>query len=301
MDLNALVITAAACLALAAPLLVFSLTTRAGQQRQRTLATLQRGLVPNGQGVDSADDGQRASAIGRLARRLTPSALLGPLDRWHARAGRPSSWPLERVLVAKLLLAVVVGVLAWLVVSADPSPRAVVVGTGFTLLAWFVPDLLLFNAGQKRAAEIELTLPDTLDQLTIAVNAGLGFESALAHVARNSEGPLADEITRTLQDIQVGQPRRAAYRDLGERADVPDLRRFMQALIQAEQHGVSVARVLSAQAREMRIKRRQRAEETAMKIPVKVVFPLILTILPVLFIVVMGPGVIGIMDSFGGL
>jgi tight adherence protein C len=166
------------------------------------------------------------------------------------------------------------------------------------VLAWFVPDLLLLSRGQKRREEIQRALPDTLDQMTIAVEAGLGFEAAMAHVARNGTGALAEELIRTLQDIQVGQPRREAYRALAERSPEPDLRRFLRAVIQAEQHGVSVARVLTTQAQEMRVKRRQRAEEKAMKIPVKVVFPLILTILPVLIIVVIGPGVINIIDAF---
>jgi tight adherence protein C len=201
-------------------------------------------------------------------------------------------------LVTKLLLTAGVAGLMALMLVGSPSGRMLLFAVAVVVLAWFVPDLLLISRGQKRREEIQKALPDTLDQMTIAVEAGLGFEAAMAHVARNGRGALAEELIRTLQDIQVGQPRREAYRALAERSPEPDLRRFLRAVIQAEQHGVSVARVLTTQAQEMRVKRRQRAEEKAMKIPVKVVFPLILTILPVLIIVVIGPGVINIIDAF---
>src|SRR5690606_4040362 len=115
----------------------------------------------------------------------------------------------------------------------------------------------------------------------IAVEAGLGLESAISHVARNSRGPLAEEFVRTLQDIQVGQPRHVAYLAMADRAQVKDLRRFISALAQADKHGGSISRVLSTQAEERRTRRRQGAEEKAMKIPVKVVCRLVLFILPV--------------------
>ncbi len=145
-----------------------------------------------------------------------------------------------------------------------------------------------------------MELADTLDQMTIAVEAGLGFESAMARAGRNGKGPLAEELVRTLQDIAVGQPRRDAYLALAERTGVPDLRRFIRAVVQADAYGVSIADVLRTQAQEMRLKRRQRAEEKAMQIPVKVIFPLILCILPTLFIVLLGPAVLRIIGIFSG-
>jgi tight adherence protein C len=244
------------------------------------------------------DDVQAQVGLTGLARRLTPAGNVRRLDLLLASAGRPAAWPLERVLVTKLLLTAGVAGLMALMLVGSPSGRMLLFAVAVVVLAWFVPDLLLISRGQKRREEIQKALPDTLDQMTIAVEAGLGFEAAMAHVARNGRGALAEELIRTLQDIQVGQPRREAYRALAERSPEPDLRRFLRAVIQAEQHGVSVARVLTTQAQEMRVKRRQRAEEKAMKIPVKVVFPLILTILPVLIIVVIGPGVINIIDAF---
>jgi tight adherence protein C len=201
-----------------------------------------------------------------------------PQPQLHGRGGRPPAWPLERILVTKLVLVVVAAALMLLMVGSSPSPRGMAFAAGATAFAWVVPELLLYNTGEKRRQVIQLALPDTLDQLTIAVEAGLGFEAALQQTARNSKGPLPEELIRTLQDIQVGQPRRIAYLALGERTQVQDLQRFVRAIVQADEHGVSIARVLSTQAREMRIKRRQRAEEKAMQIPVKVIFPLILFI-----------------------
>ncbi len=122
----------------------------------------------------------------------------------------------------------------------------------------------------------------------------------MARAGRNGRGPLAEELVRTLQDIGVGQPRREAYLALADRAAVPDLRRFIRAVVQADAYGVSIADVLRTQAAEMRLKRRQRAEEKAMQIPVKVIFPLILCILPTLFIVLLGPAAMDIVAAFSG-
>ena len=161
------------------------------------------------------------------------------------------------------------------------------------------PSCCCYSRGRS-ATRIALELPDTLDQMTIAVEAGLGFESAMAQAGQNGNGPLAEELVRTLQDIQVGQTRREAYEALAERTGVPDLRRFIRAVIQADDYGISIADVLRTQAREMRLKRRQRAEEKAMQIPVKVIFPLMLCILPVLFIVLLGPAAMDIIDYIQG-
>jgi tight adherence protein C len=293
-DTNNAALLAAASVALAVALVVYALTAQPDALRNRARANLQRGQRHSA----AREEIQGQGGLIGLARRITPAGNVRRLDLLLARAGRPAAWPLERVLVTKLLLTAAVAGLMVLLLLGSPSGRIVLFAVVLVVLAWFVPDLLLYNQGQKRRAEIQKALPDTLDQMTIAVGAGLGFEAAMTHVARNSRGPLAEELVRTLQDIQVGQPRREAYRALAERSPEPDLRRFLRAVVQAEQHGVSVARVLTTQAQEMRVKRRQRAEEKAMKIPVKVVFPLILTILPVLMIVVMGPGVINMIDAF---
>lgn len=292
------VVFAALCIAIAVPALAWALLARPEAARQRAVHNLQRDLTPSSrQETGSASSG---SPLAVLARRLSPNSWLRGLDRLHARAGRPASWPMERVLVSKMVLLALGVLLAFLQGAASLQPRALVVGIIAVAFCWFLPDLLLLNRGLKRRQEVRLTLPDTMDQLSIAVEAGLGFEGALGHVARKSQGALAEELVRTLQDIRVGVPRRSAYKDLGDRVGVPDLRRFVRAIIQAEQHGISIARVLDTQAAEMRMKRRMRAEETAMKIPVKVIFPLFFCILPALIIVVMGPAVLNIVNAFAG-
>jgi tight adherence protein C len=236
--------------------------------------------------------------VARFARALTPRGTARRLDRLAGRAGRPADWPVAKLITAKLVLAGIAAALGLLVVSAHPGGLTVVLAVVMTATCYFLPELLLFSRGQERQDAISLELADTLDQMTIAVEAGLGFESAMARAGKNGKGPLAQELVRTLQDIAVGQPRREAYLAMADRAGVQDLGRFIRAIVQADAYGVSIADVLRSQASEMRLKRRQRAEEKAMQIPVKVIFPLILCILPTLFIVLLGPAVLQIIHVF---
>ena len=187
---------------------------------------------------------------------------------------------------------------AGLWISADSSPVRIALGAALVLLCFFVPDLLILSRGQKRQEQIQNALADTLDQMTIAVEAGLGFESAMAKAATNGRGPLAEEFIRTLQDMSIGRSRKDAYQELSTRTSSADLRRFTRSVIQADSYGIAIADVLRVQADEMRLRRRQRAEEQAMKVPVKVIFPLIFCILPVLFIVLLTPAVISITKAF---
>ena len=165
------------------------------------------------------------------------------------------------------------------------------------MAGYLLPDLLLSNAATNRQKRIRLELPDTLDQMTIGVEAGLGFEAAMARAGRSGDGPLAEELVRTLQEVQAGMSRADAMRGLAERNDVAELRQFVLAVRQAETYGIPIAQVLRAQAAELRVKRRQRAEEQAMKLPVKVIFPLVLCILPAIFVVVLGPAAIRVADN----
>jgi tight adherence protein C len=296
-DLPQFVLVASLCIGVALPLLIWSLLARPEEVRQHSLDNLHRGLSTTGKRERGDDSG---SSLADVVRQVVPSPWLARLDRVHAQAGRPAAWPMDRVLVAKLVLFCVGVFLAILQWSAGASVSSAALGVLTAGFLYFIPDLLLLNRAMKRRANIARKLPDALDQMSIAVEAGLGFEGAISHLAHNSEGPLSEELVRTLQDMQIGVPRRMAYKDLGDRNGVPDLRRFVRAIMQAEEHGISVAQVLQTQAAEMRDKRRQRAEETAMKIPVKVVFPLMFCILPALFVIVLGPAVINILDAFSG-
>ncbi|WP_269938209.1 type II secretion system F family protein [Arthrobacter sp. HY1533] len=238
--------------------------------------------------------------MNELGRKLAPKSYIAWLLRLLSRAGRPAGMPLERLLVIKPLLALSIFLMGLLIVVRAPGKLGFVLLIVATVLAYFVPDVLLDSRAKDRQENITMELPNTLDQMLIAVQAGLGFESAMARAASTGKGPLAHELGRTLQDIQMGRNRAESYLALVERTDVKDLKTFVRAIIQADKYGISISKVLRTQADELRIKRRQRAEEKAMKIPVKILFPLIFTILPVLFIVILSPAVIGIVKMFSG-
>jgi len=232
-----------------------------------------------------------------LARKFTPAAYEARLDKLLAKAGRPASMPLSRLLTAKALLALAAAVASLLIISTRPGVPMILLGCFLTALCYFIPDLRVYSQGQERQKAIQLELADTLDQMLISVEAGLGFESSMARAAVNGKGALAEELGRTLQDMQMGRPRRDAYEALAQRTSVPDLTSFVRAVVQADVYGIGIAKVLRTQAKQMRVKRRQRAEEKAMKLPVLVLFPLLFFIFPTLFIIILGPAVINIVNA----
>jgi tight adherence protein C len=234
-----------------------------------------------------------------LAERLSPGGMASTLQRRLDLAGNPSGWTPDRILAVKGLGLFVLGGLGAL--YGVQTIGLAVVGTAVAgTLGFFVPDILLYNAGTKRQAKIQRALPDALDMLTVCVEAGLGFDAALAQVARNTRGPLAAEFSRVLQEIQIGKSRAPALRAMAERTTVPELRTFVSAIIQAGELGITIANVLREQAKEMRLRRQQRAEEQAQKVPVKILFPLVFCLFPSLFVVIIGPGAINIMHMLFG-
>ncbi|MGO4383764.1 type II secretion system F family protein [Specibacter sp. RAF43] len=247
--------------------------------------------------------GQAAPAFGEkgmpeVARRFTPAGYTAKLDKLLARAGRPATMPLARLLVAKPLLALAGAAVGILMTAIQPGVRMVLLALFLTSLCYFIPDLLILSKAQERQKAIQLQLPDTLDQMLISVEAGLGFESAMARAGANGRGPMAEELVRTLQDMQMGRARRDSYQALADRSTVPELKGFVRAVVQADVYGIGIAKVLRTQARQMRVKRRQRAEEKAMKLPVLVLFPLLFFIFPTLFIIIMGPAAINMIEVF---
>ncbi len=239
-------------------------------------------------------------ALVRRARRLTPAGVIDSLERRAFLAGLSEAWPTERLLATKVVLALVLGGAGGLAFLANPSVGTTVLAIALFFGGYFSVDYLMDLRARERQSTIERELPDLLDQITICVEAGLGFEAAMAKVAEN-DGPLPAELGRTLQDIQIGITRDRALEGLLARTDVTDLRTFVHAFVQAERYGIPVAHVLRVQADEMREKRRVRAEERAMKMPVKIVFPVVMCILPALFVVVAGPAAIRISKiNFGG-
>jgi len=249
----------------------------------------------------AADDGDfiLPGWLRGLALRISPAGIAAKLQRRLDLAGNPGRWTPDRILAVKglgLIALVMLGALYGLHSPALLILCAVIGGA----VGFFLPDVLLYNAGLKRQAKIQVALPDALDMLTVCVEAGLAFDGALAQVARNTEGPLAAEFARVLQEMQIGKSRTQALRALADRTTVPEMRAFVSSLVQASDLGIPVARVLREQAKEMRVRRRQRAEGKAQQVPVKITFPLILCIFPALIVIVLGPGAIHIAQALFG-
>jgi tight adherence protein C len=239
-------------------------------------------------------------ALGAIGIRLTPLGMRKRIQRKLVLAGSPPAWSADKVAAAKVLGAVTGVVLGWLVATAFGLGGVPYVGALVLLggLGAVLPGAIVDIKAKGRQEMIRRALPDTMDLLTISVEAGLGFDAALSQVVKSTEGPLAQEIARMLQEMQVGVSRVDALRSLAGRTDVDELNGFTLAMIQAEQFGVSISKVLRSQANVLRTKRRQRAEEKAMKVPVKLLFPLIFCILPAMFIVLIGPAAIRIAGVF---
>lgn len=228
-----------------------------------------------------------------MAVRLSRAGARNSMQRRLDLAGNPGRWTPDRMLAVKGLGLVVLGSIGAVLALRHPALMVLTGGVG-AAAGFFLPDVLLYNSGLKRQQRLAVSLPEALDLLTICVEAGLGFDAALVQVARNLNGPLAAEIARVLQEMQIGKSRAEAMRALAERTSVPELQVFVSALTQSAELGIPVASVLREQAKEMRVRRRQRAEAQAQKIPVKITFPLIGCMLPALFIMVLGAGAIGI-------
>lgn len=237
--------------------------------------------------------------LANIARTLSGVNWLRNMTRRLEMAGNPPGWDAERILawkaIAAIGLASVVG--GMLLVSGRTLP-AILWGAAFGVFGFFLPDLLVINKAQHRSEMIRKALPDSIDLLTISVESGLAFDAAMAQVAQNTDGPLAEEFTRVLKEIQIGSGRSTALRALSDRTDVDDLQIFLNSMVQAEKLGIPIADVLRVQSGEIRLKRSQRIEERAMKLPVKMVFPVMFCIMPSIFIIILGPAVLSIMDAF---
>ena len=251
--------------------------------------------------VDDVDRGANliGNRIAQLGRATTPRLALARIRRHLDYAGNPPYWTVDRVFEVKGLGLVVAGLFgAVLGLLASGLVGTIVGGLAGAAAGFFIPDVVVYELCQRRQERIRHTLPDILDTLTVSVEAGLGFDAALGQVTRYGKGPLAGEFARVLQEMQIGRSRVDALRALGGRTNVTELRSFCAIVVQATELGVPIANVLREQAREMRIRRRQRAEELAQKVPVKILFPLIFCLFPAVFIVVLGPGVINMIDLF---
>jgi tight adherence protein C len=238
----------------------------------------------------------------RIGRRLTPEDASERIREKLELAGNPVGWTVERVMAGKVVgfaIALVVSLVVSLLLGIGflPTLGFVVVAS---LAGYMAPNMYLYQQTYERSDKLQRALADAIDLLTISVESGLGFDAACAQVARNTEGPLSEEFARMLQEMQIGRGRSEALRSMADRTNLPDLRSFVSAMVQADAFGIPVGQVLRVQSSEIRVKRRQWAEEAAQKVPVKILVPLIFCILPCLFIAVLGPAGIQIMNSFSG-
>ena len=239
-----------------------------------------------------------ARRLGALGKALTPAGGRIRLERQLDYAGNPAGWPVERVIAAKgvtLVLGVAAGVLMG--ITFGWGGRSVLAGMLGAVLGFFGPDIAFYNTGAKRQDEMRKSLPDVLDTLTICVEAGQGFDAALAQVSRNGRGPMVGETARVLQEMRIGKSRVDAMRAMSARTTVEELKSFSSAVVQASELGVPIAKVLREQSREMRMRRRQRAEEQAQKVPIKILFPTLFCLFPALFVFIIGPGAISLMKN----
>ena len=238
-----------------------------------------------------------ASRMSNSVSRIASNSFQETTAKRLALAGNPGNLRVADWLGVKAVSAVVgalVFVLLFVVIGfmGLPVPLNFAMGIIGLLLGYTLPEFWLGSRVRKRQHAILLQIPDALDLLTISVRAGLGFDAALGKVVEKLHGPLTDEFRRALAEVRVGKARREALRDIVPRTEVGPLTNFIGAIIQAEQLGVSISKVLQVQSEQLRIERRQRAEEQAAKAPIKMLFPLVGCIFPSLFIVILGPAII---------
>jgi tight adherence protein C len=240
-----------------------------------------------------------ATRLSGTVARVTSQSFSERTEKRLALAGHPGNLRVGDWLGVKAIGTIVGAILAFLIFFFVMKMGVLSFAMALTgaLGGYIVPEFWLGGRVRKRQHLILLQIPDALDLLTISVRAGLGFDGALGKVVEKLKGPLTDEFRRGLAEIRVGKSRRDALRDIIPRTDVPALTNFIGAIIQAEQLGVSISKVLQVQSEQLRIERRQRAEEQAAKAPIKMLFPLVGCIFPSLFIVILGPAIILIIQN----
>src|SRR5687767_5931117 len=240
--------------------------------------------------------------IGEISARFTPQRAIQSTARQMELAGNP--WPIDAAtfLAIRFILGVFLGGLAVLAFIGSTTwsagDKAMLIG-GAAIGGFYLPHIMLTTRVTRRQKEIRNAMPDALDLLTICVEAGLGFDAAMSKVAQKWETELSLAFSRVIREIQLGKVRRDALKDMSDRLGIPELTSFVAAIIQSEQLGVSLAKVLRIQSDQMRLKRRQRAEEEAHKAPIKMIIPMALLIFPSIMIIILTPAAISIMTSLG--
>lgn len=251
------------------------------------------------------------ASMARVTRRVSPGTTLEKTEQRLAQAGNPRGLNVESFYGLKGVVAIVVVVLLGLMMYVNALPgylpyppqepaTALLWGLGGLVAGFFLPDLWIRDERKRRQKRVQRALPDTIDIIAISVEAGLGFDAAVQRVSTKIKGDLSMEFERYLLELRVGKAKREALRNIIWRTGVADLSQFITAIIQADQLGVSITNVLRIQSEQMRMRRRQRAEELAHKAPIKMLFPMAFCIFPAIFVVILGPVIPNIMNGLGG-
>jgi tight adherence protein C len=245
--------------------------------------------------------------LGQFAARFTPQASLESIQHQLDLAGNPRGLDPTMFWAIRIIATLTLGGAILFITTIAPSDsffsirtgtlKALLFAAGGALLGFFLPVMFLSSRIQRRQNTIIKAMPDALDLLTVCVEAGLGFDQAMAKVAEKWENELSLAFERVLQEIRLGKLRREALRDMADRMDIPDMTSFVAAIIQADQLGVSMGKVLRIQSDQMRIKRRQRAEKKAHEAPVKMLIPMAFLIFPSIYIVLLGPAAMILINS----
>lgn len=230
--------------------------------------------------------------------KYTPLNIYNQAERLLESAGDPWNLRVKDYLVIKTTVLVGVPIFVYFTTGAANPPMGLLITGAALLLAMITPDFVLKRLAGSRQQKIVAALPDNLDLITVSVEAGLGFDQALLKMTEKTKGPLTDEFKRVLHEMRIGKTRRDALREMSIRTGVEDLQTFVVAIIQADQLGVSIGKVLRIQSQQLRERRRLKAEEKAQKAPVKMLIPMIIFIFPCLFIILLGPGVLQLIDNF---
>ena len=285
---------------LAVPLLGYALVPRAS----RADGAVRLGAAPRvlqdsylGASIRERVIGPVIDALARQARRVTPTGVVDNATKHLLIAGLGSRLPIEAFLGLKTMLSAL-GLVGGVFISIGaPTSNRIFWIVLLGLIGFILPDVYVRRRAAARQREIVSALPDTLDQLTVLLEAGLGFNTAVDKIARSTSGPLIDEFGRALHSIRLGQPRNEALEDISTRTGTQEVRQFVSAIKQADSLGVPIARVVRVQSEHMRELKRLHSEEQAMRLPVKLVFPMVLCMLPALFVVLLGPVAIRIFNS----
>lgn len=283
---------------------------RARMQQKELVASVVSMAGPYGKRTDLRDIEMSESLAERvfkpMLKRLyglggafTPAKNLQKISQDLAGAGMSERWQVTDFLGLRFLCAVLVSIAVFVgTTTRYPFTSSLAFAIAGFALGLYLPNFWLKSRIKKRQKAIMRALPDSLDLMSICVDAGLGFEGAIQKVGHESEGPLSAELRRVISEIRVGVPRMEALRHLAERTGVPDISNFVAVLIQADSLGITIRDVLHTQSEQMRVRRRQRAEEAARKAPLKMLFPLVFFIMPAIFAVIFGPAVPRIMSAF---